>query len=110
MRGKFLATLTSQRQRFRALAVHQLSLMRRVIVPALGASLVSCIPAATKRRLFQDTAYVTAVGLSVVVGLTHVERPRASTAAQLEDHELVHPLRRDENWTTASGSLTVRVY
>jgi hypothetical protein len=44
-KGKFLATLTSQRRTFRTLARYQRSLMCSVIVPAFAAPLVSRIRA-----------------------------------------------------------------
>ena len=110
MRGNVLATFTSQRLTFRALALRQRPLMRSVVLPTLVAPLVSGIRGPMKRGLLEFAAVRAAVALPSVIRSTNEEPLQASPTAQLENHELVHPSRRDENWTATSGSTTVRAY
>jgi len=109
-RSTFLATVTSQRLDFRALPRHQPPLIRRVVLPAFIAPLVAGIRGPMERGLLELAARWAAVALSSVIRPADEEVPQASPAAQLEDHELVHPSRPDENWTTTSRSTTVRAY
>jgi hypothetical protein len=49
-----------------------------------------------------------AVGLSTIVGAADVEHRRAPATAQLKEKvTLVHPSRRDKNWTGALASARV---
>jgi hypothetical protein len=84
--------------------------MRSVVLTALVASLVSSIRGAMQRSLRELGACRAAVDLPSVVRLADEERRRASPATQLEDNQLVHPVRRDENWTATSGPITVGAY
>ncbi len=84
--------------------------MRGVILSALVAPLVSRIREPAGRGLLGLAATIAAVALPPVIRPTNVERRRASAAAQRENNELVHPRGRDENWTPASASTTVRAY
>jgi hypothetical protein len=84
--------------------------MRGVILPALVAPLVSGIRGPMERGLLELVAIRAAVALPSVIRPADEEPPQASPAAQLEDHEFVHPWRKDENWTTASGSGIVVSY
>jgi len=63
-----------------------------------------------ERCLLEPAATRAAVTLPSVIRPADEEPPQASPAAQLEDNELVHPSRRDENWTAISGASTVREY
>jgi len=105
-----LATVISHRLRFRALASHQLSLMRGVILSALLAALVFRTRKPMARGLPKLAAVLVAVGLPPVVRSTDVELCRAVAAAQFVENELVHSSRSDENWTATSGASTVRAY
>jgi hypothetical protein len=84
--------------------------MRRVILSTLVAPLVPRIPQTTKRSLLELTAGVVAVALAPVVRPANNESLAAPAATQLEDHELVHPARMDENWTATSATITVLAY
>lgn len=84
--------------------------MLGVVLPALVAALVPGIGEPPKRRLLDGTAAVAAVPLSPVVAAADEERPLAAAATQLEQEYVVHPARKGENWTTASGSGTVGPY
>jgi hypothetical protein len=84
--------------------------MRCVILSALVAPLVSRIPLATERALLELAAGLLTVALPPVVTPADVEPSATSVASQLEDNELVHPGRRDENWTATSASSTVSTY
>ena len=81
--------------------------MRRVILPTLIASLVPRIPQTTKRGLLELAADLVAIALTPVVRPTDNEPLAAPTATQLEDNELVHPARKDENWTATSAAIKV---
>ena len=109
-RGDFLATFTSQRLAFRALTLRQRLLMHSVVLPALVAPLVSGIRGPMKRGLLELAAIRGAIALPSVIRPADEEPLQASSTVQREDHELVHPSRRDENWTAISGSTTVRAY
>lgn len=109
-RRKFLATLISQRLRFCLLPVRGCSLMGSVIGSAFAASLMLGTRATSQRRLLETAAVLAAVALPSVVGAADVKPQRTSTALQLEHQQLVHPLRKDENWTAASRPCTVRMY
>ena len=84
--------------------------MRGVILPALVAPLMPGIRGPMERSLLELAAILAAVTLPSVIRPADEEPPQASPAAQLEDHELVHPRRKDENWTAASGSSIVASY
>jgi hypothetical protein len=86
------------------------ALVLGMVLPALVAALVLGIGESSKRGLLDGTAVVAAVSLSPVVATADVERSSAAAAAQLEQQYVVHPARKDENWTTASGSGTVTPY
>jgi len=106
----FCATVISHRLGCRALPGHQISLMRSMILSPLLAALVFRARKPMTRGLREVSAALAAVGLPPVVRSTDVEPHPASAANQLVDNELVHPLRRDENWTATSGASTVRMY
>jgi hypothetical protein len=72
-----------------------------VILPTLVAALMLGIGESPERSLLDGTTSVAAVSLSPVVATADVERPPAAAAAQLEQEYVVHPARKDENWTTA---------
>jgi hypothetical protein len=84
--------------------------MRCVILPALGAPLVSRIRQPAERSLLELAASLVAVALAPVIRPTDVEPDATSVAVQREDNELVHPARTDENWTATSASSTVPAY
>jgi hypothetical protein len=84
--------------------------MLGVILPALVTALVLGICEPAERRLLDGTTLVVAVSLAPVVATADVERPSATAAAQLEQQYVVHPARKDENWTTTSGPDTVARY
>jgi hypothetical protein len=84
--------------------------MRRVILPTFVASSVPRIRQSTKRGLLELAAGVVAVALAPVVRPTDNEPLAAPAATQLEDNELVHPARKDENWTATSATITVPMY
>ena len=109
-KGNFLAAFTSQRLSFRALTLHQRALMRGMVLSALVAALMSSICSPMQRSLRELGAFRAAVDLPSVVRPADEERRQASPAAQLENNELVHPVRGDENWTATSGPITVRAY
>jgi hypothetical protein len=96
----FLATITSQRLAFRALPLCRYPLMRRVILPALIAPLVSGIREPMARGLFELAAISAAVALPSVIRSADEEPAQASPAAQLEDHEFVH----DREGTKQTGT------
>ena len=110
-RRNFLATHIRQRLAFRALPRRRRRpLAIGVISSALVASLVLGIGEPPLARLLELAAGLAAVTLTSVIRLADMELRRASTAAQLEDNELVHPARRDENWTATSAPITVPAY
>jgi len=74
------------------------------------ASLVSRIPPPTKGGFLELAAGLVAVALAPVVRPTDDESLAAPAATQLEDNELVHPARKDENWTATSANFTVPTY
>jgi hypothetical protein len=84
--------------------------MGSVILPALVAPLVPRIRQPMKRGLLVLAAGLRAVTLAPVVRPADVEPSATTAASQLEDNELVHPARTDENWTLTSASSTVCVY
>lgn len=84
--------------------------MLDMISTAFVAPLMPSIRESMSGSLFALAAGIAAVDLSSIVGAADEERPRTVAAAQLEDIEVVHPSRRDENLTTASGPTTVRTY
>lgn len=84
--------------------------MLGVIFATFAASLMLGTGAAPHRRLLAPAAILTAVALPSVVGSTDVKLARASSAPKLEHQQLVHPSRKDENWTVASGPYKVRLY
>jgi hypothetical protein len=84
--------------------------MLDVIFPAQVAPLVPRICEPVDRPSSCLAATPVAVDLSSVITLADEELFRAQPAVPLEEHELVHPSRRDENWTAASGPITVRTY
>ena len=92
------------------LPIHRGPLMRRVILSTLVAPLVPRIPQTTKGSLLELAAGVVAVALAPVVRPTDNEFLAAPAAIQLEDNELVHPARKDENWTATSATITVPTY
>ena len=104
------ATVISHRLDFRTLPGHQLALMRSVILAPLLAALVFRARKPMARGLRKVSTALAAVDLAPVVRSTDMEPRRALAAAQLEENELVHPSRTDENWTAASGASTVRAY
>jgi hypothetical protein len=89
---------------------HRRPLMVCVILPALGAPLVSRIRQPAERSLLELAASLVAVALAPVIRPTDVEPDATSVAVQREDNELVHPARTDENWTATSASSTVPAY
>jgi hypothetical protein len=84
--------------------------MSCVILPALVAPLVPRIRQPTKRGLLEPAADLVAVALAAVVAPADVKPPATSAAAQREDGQLVHPARKDENWTATSASSKVSRY
>jgi hypothetical protein len=84
--------------------------MRCMVLPPLVAPLMPGIRHPPKRGLLEPAAALAAVALAPIVRPADVKAPATSAAIQLEDQELVHPARKDENWTTASGSGTVAPY
>lgn len=84
--------------------------MLGMVLPAFIAALVLGIGESPERRLLDGAAEVVAVPLTAVIAATDVERPSATATAQREQKYLVHPSRKDENWTTASGPSTVVPY
>jgi hypothetical protein len=92
------------------LPCHRRPLMSRMILPPLVAPLVFRSRQPVKRGLLELTADLVAVALATVIRPADVESPGTSAANQLEDNELVHPARTDENWTTTSATATVPAY
>lgn len=84
--------------------------MSCVILSTRVAPLVSGSRPPMKRGLLDRTTVIAAVPLSSVVSAAEEERLPAAAAAQLEQEYVVHPSRKDENWTTASGACTVAPY
>jgi hypothetical protein len=84
--------------------------MRCVILPTFVAPLVSRSRTPMNRGLLELAAGVVAVALTPVVRPTDDESFAAPAATQPEDNELVHPTRKDENWTTTSATTTVPMY
>ena len=109
-RGNFLATHIRHCLRFHMLPCHRRPLMSRMILPPLVAPLVSRIRQPSKRGLLELAADLVAIALTPVIRPADVESPGTSAANQLEDNELVHPARKDENWTTTSATATVPAY
>jgi hypothetical protein len=110
MRSNFLATHIRHRFGFRVLPCLRCLLMRCMVLPPLVAPLVPGIRSSPQGGLLELAAVLTAVALAPVVGPADVEPPATAAAIQLEDQELVHPARKDENWTTTSRSGTVAPY
>jgi hypothetical protein len=81
-----------------------------VILSALVAPLVSRIRPSMKRSLLELAAGLVAVALAPVIRPTDDESPTAPAAPQLENNELVHPARKDKNWTATSATITVPMY
>jgi hypothetical protein len=84
--------------------------MRCVILPTFVAPLVSRSRTPMNRGLLELAAGVVAVALAPVVRPTDNECLAAPAATQLEDNQLVHPARKDENWTATSATITVPMY
>jgi hypothetical protein len=84
--------------------------MSCVILPALVAPLVPRIGPPMERGLLERAAGLLTVPLPPIVRPADVEPPATSTAVQREDNQLVHPARKDENWTATSESSTVPMY
>jgi len=84
--------------------------MGRMIGAAFAATLMLGAGAAPQRCLLEPAAAIIAIALPSIVRSADVKPQRTSTAPQLEYQQLVHPSRKDEKWTTDSGSLTVRMY
>jgi hypothetical protein len=84
--------------------------MRCMVLPPLVAPLVPGIRSSPQGGLLELAAVLAAVALAPVVRPANVEPPATAAAIQLEDQELVHPARKDENWTTASRAGTVAPY
>ena len=84
--------------------------MRCVILSTFVAPLVSRSRTPMNRGLLELAAGVVAVALAPVVRPTDDESFAAPAATQLEDNELVHPARKDENWTATSATITVPTY
>jgi hypothetical protein len=98
----FLATHIRQRLVFRTLPLHRRALVLGVILSALIAPPMLGVGEPMEAGLLELATTLAAVALSPVVAPTDEERPRAPAAAQLE--EVVHPSRKDENWTAPSRS------
>ena len=81
-----------------------------MVLSALFAPLMLGIRKPVLGGLLEIATGDVAVALSSVVGATDDEPPTAVAAAQSEHNELVHPSRMVENWTTTSGTATVRTY
>jgi hypothetical protein len=81
-----------------------------VVLSTLVAPLVSRIRPPMQRGLLELAASLVAVALAPVIRPTDEEAPAAPAATQLEDNELVHPARKDENWTATSATTTVPMY
>jgi len=109
-RSKFLSTLIRQRLNFCALPSGRVPLVLNVILSSLVAPLVLGIDQPAERGLLELATIVAAVSLSSIVAAADEERPGATAAAQLEQEYFVHPSRKDENWTAASGSTMVATY
>ena len=92
------------------LPCHRRPLMSRMILPPLVAPLVSRIRQPSKRGLLELAADLVAIALTPVIRSADAESPGTSAANQFEDNELVHPARKDENWTTTSATATVHAY
>lgn len=75
-----------------------------MVLAPLVASLMPGICPSPKGSLLELAAVLAAVALAPVVRPADVERLATVAAIQLEDHELVHPARKDENWTTTSAT------
>jgi hypothetical protein len=110
MRSNFLATHIRHCFGFRVLPCLRCLLMRCMVLPPLVASLVSGIRSSSQGSLLKLAAVLAAVALPPVVRPADVEPPATAATIQLEDQELVHPARKDENWTTTSRSGTVAPY
>jgi hypothetical protein len=106
----WLGTLLSQRLTFRTLLRRRCPLPVGVILFAEVTPLVAGGIEPMLRRLLELPARLAAVALPSIIRRADVELRQASPAPQLEDHQLAHPSRSDENWTAASGSTTVRTY
>ena len=81
-----------------------------MVLSAPVAPLVARIPQPTERGLLEAAAGLSAVALAVVVAPADVKSPATSAATQREDIQLVHPARKDENWTATSATITVPTY
>src|SRR3954465_3334152 len=87
---------------FRVLPCLRRPLMRCMVLPPLVGPLVPGIRHPPQGSLLELSAVLAAVTLAPVLSPANAEPPATAAAIQLEDHELVHPARKDENWTTAS--------
>ena len=105
-----MATHIRHRLNFCLLPRHQRPLMIDMVLSALFAPLMLGIRKPVLGGLLEIATGDVAVALSSVVGATDDEPPTAVAAAQSEHNELVHPSRMVENWTTTSGTATVRTY
>jgi hypothetical protein len=106
-----LGTLLSQRLTFRTLPRRRrCPLPVGVILFAEVTPLVAGGIEPMLRGLLELAAPLAAVALPSIIRRADVEPRQASPAPQLEDHQLAHPSRKDENWTATSGSTTVRTY
>jgi hypothetical protein len=81
-----------------------------VILSTLVAPLVPRIRPPTKRSLLELAAGLVAVAMAPVIRPADDESPAAPAATKSEDNELVHPARKDENWTATSSTMTVPRY
>jgi len=110
MRSNFLATHIRHRFGFRVLPCLRCLLMRCMVLPPLVAPLVPGICPSPKRGLLEPATGLGAVALAPVVRPADVEPLATAAAIQLEDQELVHPARKNENWTATSSSGTIAPY
>ena len=110
MRSNFLATHIRHCLDFRVLPCLRRPLMCCVVLASLVAPLMSGIRHPPNGGLLELAAALPAVALAPVVRPADVEPPATAATIQLEDQQLVHPARKDENWTTASGPGTVAPY
>jgi len=108
--GNFLATHIRHCPGFHMLPCHRRPLMSRMVLPPLVAPLVSRIRQPVERGLLELTTDLVAVALATVIRPADEESPGTSAANQFEDNKLVHPARKDENWTTMSATATVHAY
>ncbi len=81
-----------------------------MVLPPLVTPLVPGIRPPSERGLLSLATVLGAVALTPIFRPADVEPLATSTALQREYHELVHPARKDENWTTTSTTRTVLAY